>query len=178
MSELIVLVDDQNRQIGIVDKESVHTSNTLLHRGVSLFLFNSKKELLMTKRAQHKKTFPEVWTNTVCGHPGPNEEITQAAKRRLKQELGITVFDVTIIDPNYRYRFTDRNGIVENEICPILITKSDAYPQPNPEETEDWQWLPWVTFLIEVKDNPDKYSPWSIEEALIVDRFLKKNGKI
>jgi isopentenyl-diphosphate delta-isomerase len=175
--DLVVLVDDQNKQIGIQDKISVHTANTLLHRGFSLFLFNSKQELLMTKRAATKKTFPDIWTNTVCGHPGPNEDIKEAAKRRLKQELGITVFDMEIIDPNYRYRFIDRNGIMENEICPILITTSNAYPQPNPEETDDWKWMPWVSFLEEVKNFPDKYSPWSIEEAFIVDKYLKNVGK-
>ncbi|MBI5465568.1 isopentenyl-diphosphate Delta-isomerase, partial [Candidatus Gottesmanbacteria bacterium] len=87
--ELVVLVDEENRQIGTADKDGIHTQSTPLHRGFSLFLFNSKNELLLTQRALNKQTFPGVWTNTVCGHPGPGESNVDAARRRLYKELGI-----------------------------------------------------------------------------------------
>jgi isopentenyl-diphosphate Delta-isomerase len=172
--ELVVLVDENNKQIGVADKENVHTQNTPLHRGFSVFLFNSKKEILLTKRAANKKTFAAVWSNTVCGHPGPNEEVIIAAKRRMKDELGLIINDIKEISP-YRYRFADRNGIVENEICPIMIAKSNAYPRPNPEEVEEWKWMLWSAFLDEANDFPDKYSPWCVEEARIVNRYLNKD---
>src|SRR3990167_8891323 len=87
--EEVVLVDEKNSVLGTAPKDAVHTKNTPLHRGFSLFLFNSKKELLLTKRAQSKKAFPGVWTNTVCGHPEPEESAVDAALRRLEQELGL-----------------------------------------------------------------------------------------
>lgn len=173
MSELVVLVDEQNREIGTAEKNAVHTDTTPLHRGFSVFLFNSKQELLVTKRAMNKKTFPGVWSNTVCGHPAPNEETIDAGKRRLKEELGLVVYEVEEISP-YRYRFSDNNGIMENEICPILFARSNAYPRPNPTEIESWRWMPWVAFLQEVTNFPDKYSPWSREEADLVDKYLKE----
>lgn len=170
MEELVVLVDEQNNQIGTVPKETVHTSTTPLHRGFSLFLFNSKGELLVTRRALSKKTFPGVWTNTVCGHPGPGESVVDAAKRRLNKELGIgneEFRDIKEVAP-YRYTFSDSNGIVENEICPVLVAHADVDPTPIKEEIEEWRWMRWEEFLGEIKKNPEKYSPWCKEEARLI----------
>jgi len=169
--ELVVLVDDQNNPIGTMPKETVHTKTTPLHRGFSLFLFNAKGELLVTQRAVNKKTFPGVWTNTVCGHPAPDEDPVDAAKRRLKDELGIISSDIKIISP-YRYQFADANGIFENEICPILVGHADSDPNANPDEIGGWKWVPWQDFLNEIKNNPQTYSPWCIEEAAILQKFL------
>ena len=88
MMELVVLVDKNNKEIGTASKDTVHTVSTPLHRGFSLFLFNSRNEILLTKRSKSKKTFPGVWTNTVCGHLPAGERV-EAAKRRLNDELGL-----------------------------------------------------------------------------------------
>jgi len=167
MSELVVLVDDQNNPIGTAEKESVHTTDTPLHRAFSLFLFNSKRQILLTKRAATKKTFPGMWTNAVCGHLSPNESTVDAATRRLMDELGIGGVAITEVAP-YRYRFADKSGIVENEICPILVGVYDGDPAPNPDELDAWKWMDWDEFLREISDNPEPYSPWSREEAEIL----------
>ncbi len=170
MGELVVLVDEKNNVLGTSPKESVHTQNTPLHRGFSLFLFNSKEELLITRRAFDKKTFPGVWTNTVCGHPGPEENVIDAAKRRLLDELGIAgqdVKDIREVAP-YRYRFADKNGIVENEICPVIVARSEAEPKPNREEVAEWKLIGWKEFLKDLEDNPEVYSPWSREESSFI----------
>lgn len=167
MVELVVLVNDQNNPIGTADKETVHTADTPLHRAFSLFLFNSKKQMLLTKRAMTKKTFPGVWTNTVCGHLSPNESTVDAAARRLKDELGIEGVAIAEAAP-YRYRFADSNGIVENEICPILVGYYDGDPMPNPDEVEQWKWVDWDLFLNEIESDPEPYSPWCKEEAQIL----------
>lgn len=175
MDELVVLVDEQNNVVGTAPKETVHTKNTPLHRAFSLFLFNFKKEVLLTKRAEDKKTFPGVWTNAVCGHPGSGESEVDAAKRRLKDELGISGSDLkspqglTLVS-DYRYRFTDKNGIVENEICPIIVGYTDENSKPNPNEVADWKWMDWKKFLEEIKKTPNPYSPWCIEEAFILQK--------
>lgn len=168
MEELVVLVDDQNNPIGTAAKDTVHTTDTPLHRAFSLFLFNSKKQLLVTKRASTKKTFAGVWTNTLCGHPAPHENTVDAAKRRLIEELGISDVDVKEVSP-YRYRFADKNGIVENEICPILVGYFDGNPTPKLGEVDEWKWMEWKQFLEEIKINPKLYSPWCIEEAHLID---------
>lgn len=175
LMELVVLVDEQNNETGTAPKDTVHTKNTPLHRAFSLFLFNNKKELLITRRADTKKTFPGVWTNSVCGHLGPGETTIDAAKRRLADELGITGVEVKEVSP-YRYRFADKNGIVENEICPIFVATFDDDPKPNINEVDDWKWMNWEKFLADIKVHPDMYSPWSREEAVILERIfcLKK----
>jgi len=185
--EQVVLVDENNQEIGLADKATVHTKKTPLHRGFSLWLFNSKKELLLTQRAWNKLTFPGVWTNTLCGHPGAAESVIVAARRRLKDELRMTRSEIATPDKYqdknyesieikevapYEYRFTDKNGIVENEICPILVGHSDEEPKPNPEEIADWKWIPWQEFLDNIKENPRQYSPWSREEAKILSKII------
>lgn len=162
--EFVVLVDEHNNVVGRTPKDEVHTKDTPLHRGFSVFLFNGKGDVLLTKRASGKKTFPGVWTNAVCGHPGPGESAVDAAIRRLKDELGIEDVHITEAAP-YRYRFADKNGIVENEICPILIAYSAGDPRPNRDEVDDWKWMPWKEFLTELNNHPDIYSPWCKEEA-------------
>ena len=165
--EVVVLVDDQNNPIGTVPKETVHTTDTPLHRAFSLFIFNSQKQLLVTKRASTKKTFPGVWTNTVCGHLAPEETAEQAAARRLSDELGITGVTIKEVSP-YRYKFADKNGIVENEICPIIVGTFDGNPNPHPGEVDEWKWMDWEKFLEDIRINPEPYSPWCREEAEIL----------
>jgi len=167
--EHVVLVDDQNNEIGTAPKDTVHTKDTPLHRGFSCFIFNDKKELLITKRASLKKTFPGVWTNSVCGHPGKDESVVSAVRRRLGEELRLVVRDLIEVSP-YRYRFADKNGIVENEICPIFIGYTNDNPTPIEGEVEEWKWISWKAFLKEIENNPDVYSPWSREEAVILQR--------
>ena len=149
-------------------KDEVHTKDTPLHRGFSVFVFNGKGDVLLTKRASAKKTFPGVWTNTACGHPGPGESAADAAIRRLKEELGIEDVYITEAAP-YQYRFTDSNGIVENEICPILIGYSTQDPRPNSNEVEDWKWMKWEEFLKEINRKTEIYSPWCKEESVILE---------
>ena len=176
MQELVVLVDDDNNPIGPADKATVHTKDTPLHRAFSLFIFNSKQQILLTKRAAHKKTFPGVWTNTVCGHVAPDETTIDAAVRRLRDELGVSGVPLTEVSP-YRYRFADEHGIVENEICPILVGYSDNDPSPNPTEVDEWKWMDWEIFLKDIDVNPHPYSPWSREEARILTKKLPQKDQ-
>ena len=179
MTDLVVLVDDKNNPIGTAEKETVHTMDTPLHRAFSLFLFNSKNQLLLTKRAAAKKTFPGVWTNTVCGHLSPDETTVDAARRRLNHELGIMNHEVENIREvaPYRYRFADVNGIVENEICPILIGYYDGDPSPSPSEVDDWKWMDWNKFLEEIKIDPTPFSPWCREESELLNPILLQKGR-
>ena len=167
--ELVVLVDEKNIEIGTARKLTVHTRNTPLHRGFSLFIFNNIHEVLLTRRADAKLTFPGVWTNAVCGHPGPGETVRAAAKRRLKEELGIAGVDIQEVSP-YRYRFADQNGIVENEICPILRATFSGDPTPDPNEVDNWKWMDWQAFLTDMHTNPHMYSPWCREEVVILQQ--------
>lgn len=168
-TEIVVLVDEQNNILGTTPKSTVHTNNTPLHRAFSLFLFNPQGELLLQQRSHFKKTWPLVWSNSCCGHPGLNESNIDAARRRVKDELGMDIDSIEEIAP-YRYSFT-KDGVMENEICPILVGTTSAVPDINPEEVETIRWISWSDFLNETRqDQADTYSPWCKEEVEILDQ--------
>ena len=114
--ELVVLLSEEGTPIGTADKATVHTEDTHLHLAFSCHVFNRDGKILVTRRALEKKTWPGVWTNSFCGHPGPDEDFTDAIHRRAEQELGLKLASVKSALPDFRYRAVDASGIVENEI--------------------------------------------------------------
>ena len=164
--ELVVLVDESNQVLGTMPKADVHGAETPLHRGFSLFLFNQKGELLLQERSHSKKTWPLVWSNSVCGHPALDESNIDAAQRRLSHELGMSATHLEEVSP-YRYKIV-RDGVMENEICPILVGFCDEEPKPNRDEVEAIRWIAWPEFLQEIKERPGSYSEWSEEETRIL----------
>ena len=170
MTDYVVLVNEKNEPIGTMPKLEAHNDKTPLHRGFSIFLFNTKRQLLLQQRSMKKKTWPGVWSNSCCGHPMINESPVNAAKRRLQLELGITASKIIMILPHYRYTFT-KDKIVENEFCPVMIGVTKDQPIPNPDEIGDIAWIDWDKWLSEITKNPEKYSEWCIEET----NLLKKN---
>ncbi len=168
--ELVVLVDAHNRAIGTAPKADVHTDDTPLHRGFSLFLFRSNGDLLLQQRAASKRTWPLVWSNSCCGHPGLDEDALDAARRRLKDELGIEHADVRMMLPDYRY-YAEKDGVVENEFCPVMVATSGDAVMPNPDEVEAIEWVPWEQFVARTMGDPSRYSPWCNEEV----RLLQNN---
>ena len=175
---MIVLVDDDNGVLGAMPKASVHGRRTPLHRGFSSFVFRaSDKQLLIQQRSATKRTWPLVWANSCCGHPGPGESTVDAARRRLKHELDLDPQLLEEVAP-YRYCFT-RDGIMENEMCPILVGTVDHEPSLNRDEVHAVRWIDWNAFLEEITRNPAPYAEWSIEEARIlqgVPRFKELIG--
>lgn len=173
MKDYVVLVNDKNKPLGTMEKLAAHSKETPLHRGFSLFLFNPQGELLLQQRALTKKTWPGVWSNSVCGHPMMDEDPIDAAKRRLDFELGIHNAEISMALPDYRYR-VEKDGIVENELCPVMVGYTDETPKLNRDEVEAVKWIPWQDWLIEITNNPEGYSPWCVEETTL----LVKNKKI
>src|SRR5688572_1173969 len=141
MSEdLIVLVDEQNRELGVAAKLASHHAATPLHRAFSCFVFDRQGRLLITQRALSKKTWPGVWSNSCCGHPAPGEDVLAAASRRLRDELGVEAEGLEVVLPDYRYR-AELDGIVENEFCPVLTGTIVGAPSPRPDEVEAVRWV-------------------------------------
>jgi isopentenyl-diphosphate Delta-isomerase len=166
--ELIVLVDDEGTAIGTLPKAQVHHGETPLHRAFSAYLFDDAGRLLVTRRAAEKPTFPGMWTNTVCGHPGPGEDDAAAIARRADFELGLRVAGIRPALPGYRYRAAFR-GVVENEICPVYLGRFVGTPVPDPSEVGDWQLLDWAAFRARQEDEGDAWSPWCREQARLIE---------
>jgi len=163
----IVFVDEANIPLATGDKLPGHTNDTKLHRAFSVFLFNSQGEFLMQQRALAKKTWPGVWSNSACGHVMLHEQSEAAAKRRLKYELGLFGIDLTLALPNFRYR-AEKDGVVENEICPVFIGFIDKQPKRNPAEVESTKWVDWQEFVESLEDPETDISPWAVQEVRLL----------
>ncbi len=100
---------------------------------------NDEGQVLVTRRALDKTTWPGVWSNSFCGHPRPAEPVLTAVRRHADHELGLTLIDIQLALPLFRYRATDANGIVEHEICPVYTARTTAEPVLNPLEVVDAQ---------------------------------------
>lgn len=173
--EMIVYVDEDNNAIGTARKLPAHDSETKRHRAFSVFLFNDKGELLLQQRALSKKTWPGVWSNSCCGHVILHESTENAARRRLKYELGLKIRELHMILPHFRYR-AEKDGVVENEICPVLVGFTNKQPERNPGEVNDVKWVDWKSFTEEVADPANGFSPWAVEEVELLandPRFKK-----
>src|SRR5258708_36475050 len=162
MEDYVVLVNEKNEPLGTMNKFEAHSKTTPLHRGFSLFLFNSKWELLLQQRSKKKKTWPGVWSNSCCGHPKMEETPTEAAQRRLRFELDIADAQIKVILSDYRYRY-EKDQVVEHEICPVMIGYSSSQPKPNGAEVLAVRWIPWEAWYQEIKTLPTRYSPWGLE---------------
>jgi len=158
--EQVVLVDEAGAPIGTADKVAVHSAETPLHLAFSCHVYNPAGEVLVTRRALGKLTWPGVWTNSFCGHPAPGESQEDAIARRGLFELGITVSDVTVVLPDFRYRAVDASGIVENEVCPVYRAVTTDAVTPNPDEVSEFAWVSPESLHAAATAAPYAFSPW------------------
>lgn len=158
--ERVVVLAEDGTPIGTTPKSTVHTADTVLHLAFSCHVFNSAGEVLVTRRALGKRAWPGVWTNAFCGHPLPDESMTDAIARRASFELGLTLSEVSVALPDFRYRATDASGIVENEICPVYVATVTGSPTLNPDEAAEYAWTSPAALRRAVTDAPWAFSPW------------------
>ena len=167
--EEVVLLDEDGRAIGTAAKAEVHGTETPLHLAFSCYVFDGAGRLLVTQRALAKPTFGGVWTNSCCGHPAPGEPIAEAVRRRVGQELGLELVDVTLTLPRFRYRAVVASGpyagFVEHELCPVFTAGATGDPRPDPAEVEAWEWVPWAEFRADVLAGRREVSQWCAEQV-------------
>ncbi|MQY07972.1 isopentenyl-diphosphate Delta-isomerase [Actinomadura macrotermitis] len=157
--EEIVLLNAADEAIGTVDKVTGHHRDTPYHLAFSCYVVDPAGQVLITRRALSKRTFPGVWTGSCCGHPGPGEGLREAVERRLRDELGVIVDTITPVLPGFRYRAVAADGTVEYERCPVVrAVASRPGVRRNPAEVEDAEWWSWERCL-ELVDRPEA-SPW------------------
>jgi isopentenyl-diphosphate Delta-isomerase len=167
--ELVVLVDASGRPCGSLPKGEAHHADTPLHLAFSVYVFGPGGQVLATRRALGKQTWPGVWTNSCCGHPAPGEDLDAAARRRLGQELGLVPGRLDLVLPDFAYRATSADGVVENELCPVLFAQVDSDPRPDPAEVVEWRWVSWEAFRTVATAAPWALSPWAAEQVRQLD---------
>jgi isopentenyl-diphosphate delta-isomerase len=171
IEDLVVLLDEDGNEIGTAPKNSVHGADTSLHLAFSCYVFNERGQVLITRRALTKKTWPGVWTNSFCGHPAPAETLADAVHRRAEFELGLDLVGVDLALPLFRYRATDSSGIVENEVCPVYLARAAGDPVPNPDEVMEYTWTDPDSLRRSVLASPFAFSPWMVLQMRQLETF-------
>lgn len=158
MQEKVILVDENDNQIGIEEKLKAHQNGGKLHRAISVLVFNSRGELLIQRRAFTKYHCPGLWANTCCSHPRSGEKTQDAAHRRLKEECGF----ITQLKEKFHfiYKADFDNGLTEYEFDHVFIGYYDGKVNPNPEEVAEVKWISIEDLKKDVKKNPQKYAAW------------------
>jgi isopentenyl-diphosphate Delta-isomerase len=156
----LVLVDKDDKEIGLKEKFATHKIPVPLHRAISIVIYNKdKSEMLITKRAKIKPTWPNAWTNAVCSHPYPKESYQAAAKRRLFEELGFNTPLKEVFWFNYSARM-DNKIWGEHELDHTFVGKYEGKVEPDPDEVAGYEWISLKDLKKDLKANPNKYSPW------------------
>jgi isopentenyl-diphosphate Delta-isomerase len=155
--EHVILVDEQDNQVGIQEKLAAHKLGKL-HRAVSVLIFNEKGELLLQQRAFSKYHSGGLWSNTCCGHPRPGESPLIAAQRRLFEEMGIRTDLKKSFD--FIYKAPLDNGLTEYELDHVFTGAFNEPFHPNPEEVAETKWLDLSAIRQEILQKPDVYTYW------------------
>ena len=156
-SEQVVLVDAEDRPIGVAPKLAAHRDGSL-HRAISVQLRDKNGRLLLQKRHIDKYHSGGLWTNTCCSHPRPGESADIAARRRLMEEMGIGCTLVPLFVT--RYRAALDNGMTEHELVHCFGGLYSGEVRPDPSEVDGYSWIEPEELRTDVQRTPDRYSAW------------------
>lgn len=166
--EEVVLVNERDEVIGTMEKIRAHETGKL-HRAISVFIFNSKNELLLQQRASNKYHSGGLWSNTACSHPRLNELSYDAATRRLYEEMGLKV------DLDFKFKFKYKsempNGLIEHEVDHVFFGTSDVKPTLNPNEVENFKYINLNDLIEDIKNQPNNYTSWFLK---LLDRVSEE----
>ena len=168
MKEIIICVDKNDNEVGHVEKMEAHIKG-LLHRALSIFVFNEKNELLLQKRYSGKYHSPGLWTNPCCTHPNKNESTDDAAIRRLQEEMGFSCELKEVFSFMYYIKFD--NNLIEHEFDHVYFGRYSNEISINPLEVEDYKWLSLDNIKVDLKKNPDNYTFWF---KYIIENHIKE----
>ena len=155
--EEVILVNTDNEVLGYMEKMEAHEKG-LLHRAFSIFIFNTKGEILLQKRAISKYHSGGLWTNTCCSHPRKNESFLDAANRRLSEEMGMSCVLNEVF--SFIYKAELDNNLIEHEYDQVLFGTTDQIPVLNKAEAEDYKYIKPDQLKIDIHDNPSQYTEW------------------
>ena len=157
MTEYVVLVDELDNKVGLMEKMEAHINPTL-HRAFSIFIFNSKNEMLLQQRALSKYHTPGLWTNTCCSHPRDGESLHDATNRRLQEEMGMQCELKEAF--SFIYKADVMQGLVEHEFDHVFIGTSDDLPIINKDEVESFRYDTIENIKADIERNPQNYTAW------------------
>jgi isopentenyl-diphosphate delta-isomerase len=156
--DTLILVDHDDREIGFLSKEECHRGDGVLHRAFSVFLFNDAGETLLQQRSAHKPLWPLHWSNSCCSHPRRGETVEGAARRRVREELGLGCELDFLYKFEYRAAFRDVGA--EHELCWVFVGRAEGSPAADPGEIAAWRYVAPDTLTREIEAHPQAFTPW------------------
>lgn len=165
MEEKVILVNENDEQIGLMEKIEAH-EKALLHRAFSVFVYNDKNEVMIQQRALSKYHSPGLWTNTCCSHQKEGETNVEAGKRRLMEEMGFQT-DLKEVT-SFIYKAPFDNGLSEHEYDYILVGHYNEEPKINSDEVASWKWMSLEDIKKDMNNHPEKYTAWF---KIIFDKY-------
>jgi isopentenyl-diphosphate delta-isomerase len=155
--ERVILVDPHDVPVGTQEKQRAHQEGAL-HRAFSVFVFDAAGRMLLQRRAAGKYHSGGLWSNACCGHPRPGEETAAAARRRLREEMGVDC----ALEPafTFLYRAEVGGGLTEHEFDHVFTALCNQQPHPDPEEVDEWRWVAPRELSAEVEAQPERFTFW------------------
>lgn len=153
----VILVDEHDHELGTMEKLAAHQQGRM-HRAISVYVFNSRDQLLLQRRAASKYHCGGLWTNTCCGHPLPSERSVDAAQRRLQEEMGLTCQLTETFEFSYRAELP--GGLIEHEYGHIFFGCSDNQPAPATDEADGFMYCSMDEIQRGFVQTPQAYTPW------------------
>ncbi len=169
--EQVILVDENDREMGVLEKMEAHR-NPVLHRAISVFIINTKGEWLLQQRAFDKYHSRGLWTNACCSHPRPGERNVEAAKRRLREEMGMEAELTELF--HFIYREQLENGLTEYELDHVFVGISDELPRINIDEVHHYKYVTYRELKKDIEKNPGSYTVWFLKIVDRVNEYLIK----
>jgi isopentenyl-diphosphate Delta-isomerase len=168
MAEMLILVDENDNQVGTGEKMDVHRKGRL-HRCFSVFVYDAQGRVMLQKRAASKYHSGGLWTNTCCSHPRVGEDLEEAVHRRLVEEMG---FDCALEEVfTFIYRAELDHGLTEHEFDHVFVGTYDGELTPNPEEADGYTWETPEFIAADMKRHPERYTVWSI---IAFDKLIER----
>jgi isopentenyl-diphosphate Delta-isomerase len=176
--ELIDIYTEDNKPTGKTMMKSLAHRKHLWHRTTHIWVYNSKGEILLQRRAASKIVFPNILDVSAAGHIAAGEDEITGAERELAEEVGIEVdkekleFIKTIAST-----IKINKEITENEFHYIyLYSFEGAITEMNIqiEELSEVMWKPLDVFEKEITETPEDYAPHTEEYYRIILNKIKE----
>jgi isopentenyl-diphosphate Delta-isomerase len=169
----VILVDEQDRPTGTMEKMEVH-QKAILHRAFSVFIFNDKGEMLLQKRAGKKYHSGGLWTNTCCSHPQPGEDTMEAANKRLQEEMGFSTSLKKAF--TFLYKAPFENGLTEHEYDHVFVGNFTGLITPDPDEVEDYCYQSLEELKQSMQTQPGHFTEWFKIALPKLEAWLSSNA--
>ncbi|MDJ0831256.1 MAG: hydroxymethylglutaryl-CoA reductase, degradative [Desulfobacterales bacterium] len=156
--ERLIVVNENDEVLDFLPRSLCHEGDGLLHRAFSVHIFNSRNQILLQQRSANKDLWPLYWSNSCCSHPRVGEININAAKRRLREELGISAPLQYLYKFKYQARYSETYS--EYEMCSVYIGHTDKPIHADAREVAAWRFVDLDMLDHELKEHPERFTPW------------------